>query len=368
MLVAPFLTRAREAATIPHVTSRWFIPLSLLIFAVLVGGLWTYLSATEEPTPAKWVRHSRDTLLDSPPAKPAPPKVEPVAVAKPAKKAGKKSARRFVEPPTVKWTDVAAHVDMEAVKLRLDATESAPAELIAAKRDMDAGRAVAALRAYDNVLARSKGNTAAMAGRAAALTALDRLDEAATCYESLVTLAPRDALARYNYGVLLYRRGAFGEASTQFRELVALQPDHARGHYNLATLAQRAGRLGEARDAWTAFTRLEPAVPSGWFNLGVVLLDFDEPLDAARCFAVFSALRPTEADGFTNLGAAFAAAGSLEDALEALTISDGLMPCDAMVMTALADLHAAMIESDGERAEQHRAQALAISEQVAGME
>lgn len=368
MLVAPFLTRVREAATIPPVTSRWFIPLSLLIFAALVGGLWAYLSATEEPTPSKWVRHSRDTLLDSPPAKPAPPTVEPVVVAKPAKKAGKKSPRRFVEPPTVKWTDVASHFDMEAVKLRLDASESSPAELIAAKRDLDAGRAVAALRAYDNVLARSKKNTAAMAGRAAALTALDRLDEAATCYESLVKHAPRDALAHYNYGVLLYRRGAFGEASTQFRELVALQPDHARGHYNLATLAQRAGRLSEARDGWTAFTRLEPTVPSGWFNLGVTLLDFDEPLEAARCFAVFSALRPTEADGFTNLGAAFAAAGSLEDALEALTISDALVPCDAMVMTAIADLHAAMVESDGERADEHRAQALAINEQVAGME
>lgn len=362
------MTRAQGAATIPPVTSRWFIPLSLLVFAALVGGLWTYLSATEEVTPSKWVRRSRDTLLDSPPAKPAPPKVEPVAVAKPAKKSQKKPARRFVEPPTVKWSDVAAHLDIEAVKLRLDAAESAPAELIAAKRDLDAGRAVAALRAYDNVLARSKGNTAAMAGRAAALTALDSLDAAATCYESLVKLAPRDALARYNYGVLLCRRGAFGEAATQFRELVVLQPDHARGYYNLATLAQRAGRLTEAREAWTAFTRLEPTVPSGWFNLGVVLLDFDEPLDAARCFAVFTALRPTEADGFTNLGAALAAAGSLEDAMEALMISDALMPCDAMVMTALADLHAAMVESDGELAEEHRAQALAINEQVAGME
>lgn len=268
----------------------------------------------------------------------------------------------------MQWSDVAAHLDEASVKLRLDATDSTTGELLGAQRDLDAGRHHAALRAYDSVLVKSKSNTVALAGRAAALTALERLDDVEASYEFLIRIAPRDAAARYNFGVLLYRRGKHGEASTQFRELVTMQPDHARGHYNLATLAQRAGRLAEARDEWLAFTRLEPSVPSGWFNLGVVQMDFEEPLDAARCFAVYTVIRPDEADGFTNLGAAHAAAGDVIEAMEAMTAADGMAPCDPMVMTALVDLHEAFIDMDVEHAQMHRAQALCINEQLSGME
>ncbi|MEK6642422.1 MAG: tetratricopeptide repeat protein [Planctomycetota bacterium] len=347
-------------------TSRWFIPFSLLVFAVLVGGLWTYLSATEEPTPARWVRSSRGLLMDVEPVEHSPtiPVTDPSVVTKHKKK----PTRHFVEPPTMQWSDVAAHLDEASVKLRLDATDSTTGELLGAQRDLDAGRHHAALRAYDSVLVKSKSNTVALAGRAAALTALERLDDVEASYEFLIRIAPRDAAARYNFGVLLYRRGKHGEASTQFRELVTMQPDHARGHYNLATLAQRAGRLAEARDEWLAFTRLEPSVPSGWFNLGVVQMDFEEPLDAARCFAVYTVIRPDEADGFTNLGAAHAAAGDVIEAMEAMTAADGMAPCDPMVMTALVDLHEAFIDMDVEHAQMHRAQALCINEQLSGME
>ncbi|MBK8268569.1 MAG: tetratricopeptide repeat protein [Planctomycetes bacterium] len=225
-----------------------------------------------------------------------------------------------------------------------------------------------ALAAFDQILQREETETAALAGRAAALVALGRFDAARETYRALLDIHPRDAGARYNLGVIEGRLGRLTDAAEQFRLAVQSDPNHKRAWFNLASLAQRDGRLAEARTGWEAFTSIEPAIAAGWYNLGIVYMDYQNPTDAARCFSYVVMIDPTDVDGYVNLAEAYRAEGDFDSALGILHQADQLSPCDPVVLSVMAQAHRGFAAIHPENESQHLLEALRLESQLATME
>jgi tetratricopeptide (TPR) repeat protein len=354
------------------VTGRWFIPISLLSFGLLVVGLWSYLSGSREGDDRPIARRASPdpwgAELNSPPESEKTidtPGLRARRRPLPIQRAMPRSPRsRRAVPWRRLAAELAQRLDDAAVRFRSNLAGSAIYGFARGQAEMQAGDYVAAIEHFDGLLAGQPDNVPAALAKANALVALGRFTEAVSIYDGVVHHAPGDVIARYNYGASLCRLERFAEAADQFRALLGIDPQHARGQYNLAIIAQVAGRLGEARDAWQAFTRLRPDNADGWFNLGVVWMDFDQPLEAAWCFLQAIALDPDAAGGHLNLGQAYAAAGHPEAALDALADADELAPCDPAIMRCLADLHEQIAYQGGPGAKVHLSRAGLLREQI----
>lgn len=343
--------------------SRWFIPLSLLVFGAMIAGLWSYLAATEEAPPRSWARIEPEVVESQSRADQSVDSVQPVAqVQSQIARRVKRPTQRAILP------DVMEQLDDATLHLRSSLVEHGGLEVARARRELESGDFEAAIRSAEKVLSSSRNNTAALAVRAAALAGQSKWAEAERAYVRLIQVAPNDQSARYNFGVLLYRKERFGEASEQFRELLAINPEHAQGLYNLATLAQRDGRTTEAKEALLKFVALRPAVPSGWFNLGVLYMDVEETEEAGRCFAIFHSLAPEDAAGAANLARSLMAGEQIENAYELLTSCYVENPCDLAILEGLRDVSAMLGDSYPAREPECRRLALSMDEQIAAAE
>jgi tetratricopeptide (TPR) repeat protein len=365
------LTILPVARTIPIVTGRWFIPIALLSFVLLVVGLWSYLSGSREgdarpnarrTSPGPWGAELNSSPESEEPADVSSLRAGPQQL--PIQRAMPRSPRSRSIPWRRLAAELAQRLDDAAVRFRSNLAGSPVYGFVRGQAEMQAGDYLAAIEHFDGLLAGQPDNVPAALAKANALVALGRFTEAVAIYDGVIHRAPGDAAVRYDYGILLCRLERFAEAAEQFRALVRVDPQHARGHYNLAIIAQVAGRLGEARDAWQAFARLRPDSADGWFNLGVVWMDFDQPLEAAWCFLQAIARDPDAPGGHLNLGLAYAAAGHLEAAFDAVVDADELAPCEPAIMRCLAGLHEQIYYQGGPDAEVHLSQADLLREQI----
>ncbi len=77
-----------------------------------------------------------------------------------------------------------------------------------------------------------------------ALQDLDRLDEAAACYEEVLKLNPSDARACLNIGTVRFDAGAHGRGVSWYRKALELDPRNRRAKAYLAeALAHGPGRF-----------------------------------------------------------------------------------------------------------------------------
>ena len=328
----PFqLTVAHSPPTIPRVNPRSPVITAFVLFAVGIAGFWAYLERSD--TAARRVE-SEDLDLIADWSGPAADNQNPSRETAHNRTRKNGSALSIQRAGAI----VARQLDETAVKLRGDLNRNTVVANVQGKSELQSGRTLAALHRFDQVLAKSPTNMAALTGKGEALLALRRYEEAVAVYRKAVEIAPNDSAVRYNFGAVLYRLTRYNDASEQFRRLVEIDPNHARAQYNLATLAQRAGRLSEARRCWQAFTDLEPLVPSGWFHLGEVWMDYDRPMEAAWSFAHYVELEPLDHVGRVNLGLAYANAGNMEDALLSMSAASELSPCDEGIARVIQEI------------------------------
>jgi tetratricopeptide (TPR) repeat protein len=93
----------------------------------------------------------------------------------------------------------------------------------------------------------NKGNT---------LQALNRLDEALTCYDNAIRLKPDYADAYYNKGITLKALNRLDEALTCYDNAIRLKPDYALCHCNKGKLLLDLGRQNEASNEFKITTSL----------------------------------------------------------------------------------------------------------------
>ena len=338
------------------VTTRQSLPIVGVVLVALAAAIWAYVSGPRED-------NARQTNLRAGDVRRSPAGTQPrhSASAAPGQRRRLRRQWRIRRQQLAQTADI---VDAVGVRLRSNLSAAPLVQLSAGWYALQSDRPKSALRHFDHLLGRQPANSSAWAGKALALLALQRHEEAAEAYSQLVAAAPQDIRAHYNLGVLLARLARFGEAAVQFREVLCRDPKHAQALYNLARLAQRDGRLAEARLAWEDYTLLRPNDASAWFALGVLYLDSRRPFEAARCFGAVVNINPDDSGGYQNLAAADSLAGHPEAALEALTAANALLPCDPTIMRRLVDLHRSIAAWAPLDADAHLSAAVQLEEEI----
>jgi tetratricopeptide (TPR) repeat protein len=112
-----------------------------------------------------------------------------------------------------------------------------------------------------------------------------RWDEAVAHYEEALRLAPKDANAHLNLGVVLHQQGRKDEAVAHYKEALRLNPKEAKAYYNLGRILLEMSKLDEAMRYFEQAVRLDPKNAQAYAAFGGALLTlgrFADARDATR--------------------------------------------------------------------------------------
>ena len=97
------------------------------------------------------------------------------------------------------------------------------------------------------------------------------IEAAAAHYIEALRLNPGDVAVRNNLGVALSRLGKDREAAAQHAEALRLDPRSFDSHYNLGMILSRHGKDAEAEAHYREALRLDPNAIDAHYNLGMIL-------------------------------------------------------------------------------------------------
>lgn len=138
------------------------------------------------------------------------------------------------------------------------ATPDIVADREAAQQLLQVGEASQALLAFQALVKADSTDRESRMGLAAALAALDRVDEALAEYEQISADWPDFPFAQVRRGELLEKRGDQPAALAAYQAAVKAAPGNADAHFSLAFAYRRAGQVDEAIAELEAGLALDP--------------------------------------------------------------------------------------------------------------
>jgi len=103
------------------------------------------------------------------------------------------------------------------------------------------------------------------------LASQDRFDEAEPYFKTVLRADPDNAVAHFNLGYTLDKRGQHANAVGEFRQATRLRPGLDRAWYGLGLAHAALGRHAEAAAALEEAAKLQPMNPHAWYALGMAL-------------------------------------------------------------------------------------------------
>lgn len=95
------------------------------------------------------------------------------------------------------------------------------------------------------------------------------LDEAASIYETILSIDPEHAPSCINLGTICYNRRQFLEAERLYRSATLCDPDYALAFFDLGNVLDELQRLPEAIEAYRSAIRLMPFYADAHYNLAL---------------------------------------------------------------------------------------------------
>jgi protein O-mannosyl-transferase len=163
-----------------------------------------------------------------------------------------------------------------------------------------------------------------------------RLDEAIGHFQTALRLRPGFAEAHANLGIAYERQGRLDEAAREYETAIALSPTQASAHNNLGGIYLRRGRADDAVRELLAYLGVAPQADDGYFNLALAYQALGRREDAIVALVHGLALNPRNANGHVDLAALYLAQGRTADAIPHLQAAVALRPDDGAVRAALA--------------------------------
>lgn len=142
-----------------------------------------------------------------------------------------------------------------------------------------------------------------------------RLDEAASLYRRIRSVAPRNFDALQLSGVVELQMGRAAEAADLLRKASALSPQSAVCRMRLGLALVSAGRAREGEPELREAVRLQPDLAEGWDNLAFCLKTQDRLKEAVECHERALQLNPRHAAGWYNYGLTLSLYGRVGEAL-----------------------------------------------------
>lgn len=158
------------------------------------------------------------------------------------------------------------------------------------------GKPEEAIAAYRRALALEPGNSRVKVNLGAALTALDRCQEAIPYLEQARAdmLYREPYLAENNLGWCHYKLGDAEKGLEHLTSAVTLNRKFCLGFRNLAQVFESQGRTGDAREALERYVKACPDAADGYYQMGVFLL---KQSDLAGARAMFLSCRDRAKEG-----------------------------------------------------------------------
>lgn len=161
-------------------------------------------------------------------------------------------------------------------------------------------------------------NADAYFDRGCAHRALGLLGEALADFDRALALDPFNSAAHANRGALLHELGRGDESLQSCLRAVEIAPDYVQAHYNLGVALEALGRLGEALQSYDRAISIDPLHPRtapAHANRGVLLNRMGRRHDALQSCERSVAVDGRYAQAHYNLGTILEEAGRYDEAL-----------------------------------------------------
>jgi tetratricopeptide (TPR) repeat protein len=196
------------------------------------------------------------------------------------------------------WEGKAASACAQAV--RLDAKSP---DVLLALGDLDAAaeRWPEALARFDQLLKMMPQSYDGLLGRARALDAAGKSEEAEAVCRQALTLEPDNWRGYHVLGLIDFRHGGYTNAAELWRRVIELTPDNAGAHRNLGSAYYRLGSYHDAEAAFRQSISMRPNAMA-YYNLGTVLFQLEQYEDSVIAFERAVDLNPSDPVAWGNLG------------------------------------------------------------------
>lgn len=140
--------------------------------------------------------------------------------------------------------------------------------------------------------------------------------EAVKCYQDLLGLDPRHAVARNNLGAALCGLGRYREAEEQFRRASEIKPGYPDAHSNLGTVLRWRGHVTESEVPLRRALKLKPTYVDAQINLSATLVLQGRWREAKALLEKALRTAPRSVDALVGMGQIAAPEGRLAEAEE----------------------------------------------------
>ena len=129
-----------------------------------------------------------------------------------------------------------------------------------------------------------------------------KVDEAIDHYQKALHIKPDYVEVLNNLANVLFVQGKPNEAISQYREIVKTYPEDADAHYNLAYMLSAQGMLDEAVPHYKESLRINPKYSKAHYNLGNILLNQRKIKEAFTHFTEAIKFKPNYAPAYNKIG------------------------------------------------------------------
>jgi len=137
---------------------------------------------------------------------------------------------------------------------------------------------------------------------------------------------PNDESLQNDFGQALVDSGSLDEAIDHYRQAIRLNPNFVAAHINLSKALFAQGKLNESSAELKTAAALDPRSFDAYYSSGMMLMALKNYQDAERMFRAAAQLRPDSADAYNHLGLALEAEGFFNEAIDSFITAVKLNP------------------------------------------
>jgi tetratricopeptide (TPR) repeat protein len=147
------------------------------------------------------------------------------------------------------------------------------------------------------------------------LTTLGKYQEAIACYDRVLEIDPRYALAWYNKGGALKNLGKYQEAINCYDKAIEIEPRDAGAWLNKGTVLDKFDRYREAITCYDRALEINPRYALAWHNKGGALSNLGKHQEVIACYDKAIEINPRYVEAWHNKGGALSDLGKYQEAI-----------------------------------------------------
>ena len=165
-----------------------------------------------------------------------------------------------------------------------------------------------------------------------------RFSEAREHYQAAIAIAPKNATAHTNLGLVHEALGDLDKAKKEHQQALTIDPNHPQAHLNLVHVLEMMGLLNEAKEEYRKSVLINVNYLLGYESLAQVLTKTGEYKASAETYEKALSIDPGSAAIHNNLAHAYYKMGDYEKAVKELEKTLELDPGNEVIRKNLAYL------------------------------